>query len=330
MKNFYRLTYLGRARRLRNMAIEALKQYDLQVAKLRLLTNEFNGIFRVDTLAGEKYVLRISRPNEHEISEILSEMTWLAALRKETNLMVPEPLESINGDLVVTVEVEGVPEARHCVIFGWVPGKDLSEQLTPDNLFKTGVFAAQLHEHGRDFQPPEGFRINRYDKVFPFGDPIVIFDEELGGLISPAQRALFHHAVDTVQNAIDELFVADRGPGVIHADLHQWNVRLYRGQVGAIDFEDLMWGYPLQDIAITYYYLQDREDYIELKSAFSSGYQTRLTWPEQYSGQLDILIAGRGLDLLNYVLQDKDPEWRRQAPAFIARNEQRLRQLDID
>jgi Ser/Thr protein kinase RdoA (MazF antagonist) len=90
-----------------------------------------------------------------------------------------------------------------------------------------------------------------------------------------------------------------------------------------------MWGYPLQDIAITFYYLQDREDYNELKSAFRSGYQTCLSWPEQYDGQLDILIAGRGLDLLNYVIQDKDPEWRRHSTAFIARNEQRLKQLGI-
>jgi hypothetical protein len=54
-----------------------------------------------------------------------------------------------------------------------------------------------------------------------------------------------------------------------------------------------------------------------------------MSWPEQYLGQVDVLIAGRGLDLLNYVLQDKDPEWREQAPAFVSRNVQRLKQLEL-
>jgi Ser/Thr protein kinase RdoA (MazF antagonist) len=256
-------------------------------------------------------------------------MMWLAALRKDTELMVPEPLRTNNGELVITVEVDGVPEPRHCVIFGWVPGKDLSEQLTPENLFETGVFTARLHEHGNVFTSPEGFAINKYDNVFPFGDPIVLFDDGNFGLISDNQRALFRQAVENIQGEIDVLFAGERNPGVIHADLHQWNVRLSRGRVGAIDFEDLMWGFPVQDIAITFYYLQGREDYQELRNAFKTGYQTCLDWPEQYSGQVEVFVAGRGLDLLNYVLQDKDPEWRQQAPTFIARNEQRLRELGI-
>jgi Ser/Thr protein kinase RdoA (MazF antagonist) len=314
---------------LRNLAREALNQYELEVRDVRLLTNEFNGIFRVDTFGGEKYVLRISRPNEHKVSEILSEMMWLAALRKDTDLIVPHPLKTRSGELVVTAEVEGVPEPRHCVIFGWVPGNNLSKQLTTVNLFKLGEFAARLHQHGAEFKPPVGFGINRYDQVFPFGEPVVLFDNEFGRLISDEQRLLFRNAVDTIQNVIDDLFTGNRGPGVIHADLHQWNVRQFRGKLGAIDFEDLMWGFPVQDIAISFYYLQRREDYEELISAYKMGYQTCLNWPEQYQGQIDLFIAARGLDLLNYVLQDKDPEWQEQAPAFVSRNVQRLRQLGI-
>ena len=327
MKNFNELTYQGRVRRLRKLAIEALKDYDLEVVRLRLLTNEFNGIFRLDTVSGDKYVLRISRPNEHKINEILSEMMWLAALRRDTDLMVPEPMETSRGELVTTVEVSGVPEPRHCVIFGWVPGNDLSEQLTPRNLHKAGAFTALLHEHGEVFQPSEEFIVNRYNSVFPFGDPVVLFDEDFCDLISDDQRALFRRGVEKVQSVIDKLHAGDQNPRVIHADLHQWNLRIFRGQVGAIDFEDLMWGFPLQDIAITIYYLQGREDYENLKDAFIKGYQAGREWPEQFPGQLDVLIAGRGLDLLNYVLQDKDPEWRSQAPAFINRNEKRMLEL---
>ena len=44
---------------------------------------------------------------------------------------------------------------------------------------------------------------------------------------------------------------------ILHNDLHQWNVRIYRGRLSPIDFEDLMWGWPVQDIATTLYYHLD-------------------------------------------------------------------------
>ena len=58
MKPYAALTVRGQARRLRGLALEALKQYDLEVARLRLVTNDFNGIFRVDTIDGRKLILR--------------------------------------------------------------------------------------------------------------------------------------------------------------------------------------------------------------------------------------------------------------------------------
>jgi Ser/Thr protein kinase RdoA (MazF antagonist) len=191
------------------LAIEALNDYDLEVVHLRLLTNEFNGIFRVDTVGGDKYVLRISRPNERELNEIHSEMMWLAALRRETDLMVPEPMGTSRGELVTTIEVTGVPEPRHCLIFGWVSGNDLSEQLTPQNLHKAGAFTALLHKHGENYQPSEEFSVNRCNSVFPFGDPVVLFDEDIGDLISDDQRALFQRGVEKVQIVIDELHAGD-------------------------------------------------------------------------------------------------------------------------
>mgnify|MGYP001412571599 CR=1 FL=1 len=57
-----KLTVRGQARRLRPLALAALRQYDLDVVRLRLITNNFNGIFRLDTAAGQKYILRVALP----------------------------------------------------------------------------------------------------------------------------------------------------------------------------------------------------------------------------------------------------------------------------
>jgi hypothetical protein len=88
-----------------------------------------------------------------------------------------------------------------------------------------------------------------------------------------------------------------------------------------------MWGFPVQDIAITLYYLQGYDQYPKLRSAFERGYTTHKEWPEACPGQIEALLAGRGLDLANLVLQDPNPDWQQEAPAFFQRIERRLRAL---
>ena len=328
MKDFDQLTNRGRARRLRRMAQVALQQYDLDVQRLRLLSNDLNGIFRVDTGDGQKMVLRVCLPEAgHTLPEIRSEMIWLEALSRDTGLGVPEPLANRDGALVTTAEVDGVPQARHCVVFGWIPGPDLADRLTLDNVHKMGELSARLHAHANTFQSPPEFSIKTADSVFPFRDEVVLFDEAHRDLVPPARQELFRHAAERVEAALAELFADRQGFRVLHYDLHHWNVKVFRGEVYALDFEDLMWGYPVQDIAITFYYWQDHAQFGELREAFKRGYTEHAAWPEEVCGQIDTFIAGRGLDLANFVLRDPNPEWRSSAPAFLERTEKRLRAL---
>lgn len=110
---------------------------------------------------------------------------------------------------------------------------------------------------------------------------------------------------------------------IIHGDLHQWNVRNKRGVLSPIDFEDLMLGWPVQDIATTLYYF-DSKDFARLRNAFQEGYTRHSPWPEQLAGEIDSFIAARGLGLANFILNDPNPAWREQAGEFIERVEKRL------
>ena len=326
MRDFYELTTRGRAKRLRDVALAALERYDLDVKRVRLVSNDMNGIFRLDTLDGQKFILRVCLPEGgHSLAEIRSEMMWLEALRWDTDLGVPKPLATAEGELVTTLEVPGVPQPRHCVIFGWVPGPDLADRLTPENVYKLGELAARLHIHAETFTPPEGFWIKTSDTVFPFGEPVVLFDEVYRALFPPSRRKVFQRALERVEDALEKLYADSHGLRVLHNDLHQWNVKVFRGRLYALDFEDLMWGYPVQDIAISLYYFQGLERYAALHEAFTCGYANHSQWPEQYPGEIETLIAGRGLNLANFVLQDPNPEWQIEAPAFIERTEIRLR-----
>jgi Ser/Thr protein kinase RdoA (MazF antagonist) len=61
MRDFAGLTELGRARRLRPLALAALEEYDLAVRGLRLIDNGWNCVSRVETPDGP-LALRVTRP----------------------------------------------------------------------------------------------------------------------------------------------------------------------------------------------------------------------------------------------------------------------------
>jgi Ser/Thr protein kinase RdoA (MazF antagonist) len=245
MKPFSALTVRGQARRLRLLAWNALKQYELKVTRLRLVTNDFNGIFRVDTTDGRKFILRVTLPEGgHAIDHIIAEMDWLTALARDTNLSVPRPLPAINGSLVVEAGTVGIPEPRFCEVFSWVPGKDLAEDMSEANIAKLGELMAQLHHHALTYQPPVQLAFLRFDRVFPFPEPVVLFDETFSALFPPERRLVFERAIAWTQESIDRLKTCGEPMRILHGDLHQWNVRNRRGVLSPIDFEDLMLGWP--------------------------------------------------------------------------------------
>jgi Ser/Thr protein kinase RdoA (MazF antagonist) len=327
MKPYTALTEHGQARRLRPLALNALQQYDLQVTRLRLITNDLNGIFRVDTSRGEKYILRVTLPESgHSRDHVTAEMDWLRALARDTDLSVPRPLAAKDGSLVVEAEAPGVPQPRLCAIFSWVPGSDLAEHLTSANMSKLGELMARLHLHAQTYRPPAGLELLRFDRVFPFPEPVILFEPRFAHLFPPDRRAVFLQAIEWAQGAIDHLQASGEPMRILHNDLHQWNVRIWHGRLSPIDFEDLMWGWPVQDIATSLYYHLD-ESYFTMRDAFQQGYTRILPWPERYPGEIGAFLAAQGMMLANFILTDPNPAWRIQAPEFGARIDRRLRWL---
>jgi Ser/Thr protein kinase RdoA (MazF antagonist) len=100
------------------------------------------------------------------------------------------------------------------------------------------------------------------------------------------------------------LYADPAGLRVIHNDLWHGNIKVHQGRLHPLDFEDTIWGYPVQDIAMA---LQDlmvdveRDAYAPLQIAFRRGYESVCSWPERYESQIDTFRAGRMLWVANYV-----------------------------
>lgn len=317
MKPFTKLTYRGQVRRLREMALIALQHYDLQVEDISLLQHLYNTLFRVDCATGI-YVIRINAPGQREEAEIRSEMMWLEALRRDTDLQVPTPLLPCDGDYLVTTTAEGIPEARHCVVFEWVPGRQFRRHPTPNMIRRMGRCLAKLHNHAETWQPPDNFWLKKLDKL---EQPA--FWESLDPILFPPQRiAIFQEATRRAQSALDNLYADEANRRVIHADLHPGNVKLHEGILQIFDFDDCSWGYLAQDMAISLYYLSYYPNASELQEAFIEGYTSLRPAPRR---PLEMLMVARELLVMAFIARSDNLHLQERAPAMLSEAESRLR-----
>src|SRR5436309_679082 len=102
---FETLSHRGQIPRLRRVAESALACYGLAGAPVRLLTHRSNTLFSV----GRDYVLRINRPDPPPVARLRGELIWLDALRHDTDLIVPEPVATRDGEWLVSVDGPGLP-----------------------------------------------------------------------------------------------------------------------------------------------------------------------------------------------------------------------------
>ena len=327
MRDFESLTSRGQLGRLRRLGRQALARYPghLDRAPLTLLRHEQNATFRVDAPTG-RYVLRISRPELHFQASVASEMAWLAALRRETALLVPAPVATADGALVVTGSGPGVPGDRLCVVLRWIDGRFVSDGVTPAHMRRLGALVAALHDHADQWTPPAGFIRQRVDtlttaaKATSFSSPgsanpadpcptredgaraVALVRE----LVSAADAALVERAIARVRASTAALGARLGGFGLVHADLHGENVLHADGRAGAIDFDDCGWGFQLYDLTVQISELTAHPRYRELRTAALEAYGEHRSLPPDAGEHVDAFIVLRGLQIVVWILESRE------------------------
>jgi Ser/Thr protein kinase RdoA (MazF antagonist) len=109
----------------------------------------------------------------------------------------------------------------------------------------------------------------------------------------------------------------------VHGDLTPPNVIVApRNGLMPIDFQDMVWGFEVQDLAITVSALQRWADSERLIDAFRSGYREHRAWPDVSPALFGSLIAARGLQQLNLTMNLAD---NNELDSYIASHAGRIR-----
>lgn len=313
-RDFSSLAPRAQVHRMRSLAHEALHRRGLHDARLRLLEHGFNTTFRVDTAAGDRFALRLGVGSVHGPGHVEGEVQWLAALAADTDLVVPAPVAH-EGRLVVDVPSADLARVVPTVLFRWLPGRDLGDAPTPARWRAVGTLMARLHAHGAVWCPTD-------DAPLPLlTDPLQGTTSNLDDArIDDASRIVLHTVEARARLVFEQLRTMPAQ--AIHADLHAWNLKWYRGRVAVLDFDDCGIGLPVQDLAICCYHLRDDDESVD---ALLEGYRVVAPLPLASVEQFESLVAARNLVLLNDLLVTTNAELSALVPAYLANTILKLR-----
>lgn len=316
-KPFVDVTARTQVRRLRALAARALPAWGLGAASLRLLNHGYNTTFRVDAADGRRFALRVNVIPTKTDAHLRAEVAWLAALAAETDLQVPTPQPTRDGEWAAHVPSPDHGRDLPLVLFSWLDGRNLGFKPRLGQVRAVGEAMALLHHHAATWRPPAGGELPLFDDVLT-GLPNRLGDHPA---LDADARAVLTVALARAQQLQDQAFATDQVIP-LHADLHGGNLKWHDGRLSVFDFDDAGCGVPALDLAISSYYLRVDAAY---EAALREGYARVRPLPRLSDEAFEGMIAGRNLLLLDDLLEQQNAELRGIIPRYTELSVRRLR-----
>jgi Ser/Thr protein kinase RdoA (MazF antagonist) len=263
--------------------------------------------------------LRVHRPHYQSAASIESELAWLEALRRDTELPVPQPLAGRNGRLLQTLVLRD-GEPRYAVLFAEEPGVEPQPEDDLGNLFETlGRFAATAHAHAQRFVPPAGFS----RQVWTAG--AILERDGLWGdwrLAPGVSGSVGRRLAELDARLHSELALYGTGRdrfGLIHADMRLANLLVADGRLTLIDFDDCGFSWFMYDFAAAVSFFEDSPKIPALRRRWLDGYATVRPLSQADVAILDAMVLLRRMALLAWIGSHAETDLaRRHAPNFAA------------
>ncbi|MFN0183253.1 MAG: phosphotransferase enzyme family protein [Aquabacterium sp.] len=313
---------------MRDAHIDALLgRFGVRAYALRCVARLDCEVWRVRPQAGPDLALRLYALSHQDPAAIHAELEFLDALAA-AGLHVPVPQCGADG-----TRLQRHPDGRYAVLLSWQAGRQHDRGLTPARLAAVGRFTGIVHRVARALVASG--RVHMAREAAPLDLPAWAAGKRPGmERLGASHRGLLRDAAARLHAAIEGF---GRGPdvwGLVHGDLHPWNLLFVRGAAGAIDFTDCGMGHYVMDLAATLQYLRyplagnhdHRPQYAALRDALLRGYAAEHTPPAQLAQQVSVLVTARLFLTLAWMLDDWPAlDHRPWGPGFIQGSQRALR-----
>lgn len=313
---------------MRDTSIETLLgRHGVRAVAMRCVARLDCEVWRVRTRASSDLALRLYSVSHQDPAGIDTELDLLEALAA-AGLHVPVPQRSIEG-----TRLHRHPDGRYAVLLTWLEGRQYDRGLTPRRLEAVGRFAGAMHRVSTALCA--GGRVGTERQAVPLDLPAWAAGTRTGmERLSRTHRSLLRESAARLHEAIESFGRGPQSWGLVHGDLHPWNLLFVRGAAGAIDFTDCGMGYHAMDLAATLQYLRyplagnhdHRRHYAELHDALLRGYASEHKPPPNLNQQVSVLVTARLFVTLAWILDDWPAlDHRPWGPGFIRGSQRALR-----
>jgi Ser/Thr protein kinase RdoA (MazF antagonist) len=241
---------------------------------ITLISVSENATFRVAAEGVRPMVVRLHQPGYvGDAGHVRSELQWIEAIIRETDIRTAAPVHGRNGDLVQSI-VDAGGVTWLAVGFELLTGSILEEHddLAP-YFTEIGAITAQLHEHARAWQRPAGFV--RFDWTL---DDMVGPQPRWGSweraALSPVEREQLRRAQTAALDTLVDVGPAALESGLIHADLRPSNIMIDGDALQVIDFDDSGFSFYLYDFASALTFYEHRPEAQAMAANWIDGYRT--------------------------------------------------------
>lgn len=305
-----------------------LSRHGVRAAALRCVARLDCEVWRVRPRTGPDLALRLYPACHQDRAAIDTELDWLEALAA-SGLHVPVPQRSVDG-----TRLHRHPGGRHAVLLTWLAGRQYDRGLTPARLASVGRLTGAMHRVATSLRAAGRVRTQR--EATPLDLPAWAAGTRAGmQRLSPTHRAVLRDSAARLHATIETFGRGPEGWGLVHGDLHPWNLLFVRGAAGAIDFTDCGMGHHAMDLAATLQYLRHplagnhdhRGQYAHLRDALLRGYAAESTPPSNLERQVAVLVTARLFLTLAWILDDwPTVDHRPWGPGFVRGSQRALRE----
>jgi len=299
-----------------------IKLYDFSDATtLSYLSESENKVYLIsDPERSDKYVIRVNsgRVSYHTPASIASELTWMEALRRDTDIKVPEVMRAKDGSLVQPFSGPGFDRPLHASVYTFLPGIEPAKDDLIAGFGRLGEISARMNQHARNWVRPPEFTRHAWTATTILDDELNWGPWQKGLGIEEEKLTLLSRLDGVVRKRLAALPTSRDCYGLIHADLRLANLLVDGDSTAIIDFDDCGDGWYLFDLATALSFLEERPDVPELIASWLDGYRKLGLISAELEAEIPTLIMLRRLQLIGWVgYQRQHLEFAEQiAPAF--------------
>ena len=306
-----------------DIARRALAEYEIGDHTLTFIRHSDSATFKVECSSSGAYLLRIHVPvtramgaHGADVGAVNSELLWLEALNRDTDLVLPRPARNRVGALVTQVlladaapplapapspahrspgaaatsdeqgDVNGVPV--NCTLLHWVEGQPYHRDLESEQTARQiGAILAKLHNHASRWEVPKGFQRPKRDVAYFEGVLRGIHPALQDGRIRLEDYAELERSIALLIEMLRSLQEDRQTYGLMHADTHKGNMLYHEGQIRLIDFSFCAFGNFMFDLGIC---LSDMGE--GRHQAFLEGYQALRPLPAGHTRLIEGFFVG--------------------------------------